>query len=55
MVPLREMIEHAVPVVVPNSLSQFPVDQSTVIESAADDSSFSNIYIESIDEQFLVH
>lgn len=56
VVPLREMIEHALPVAIPNSLSQYPVGESSSAKSSTDigDSSFSNIYIHSIDEQFIV-
>uniref|UniRef100_A0A915C076 Serine/threonine-protein kinase ATR n=2 Tax=Parascaris univalens TaxID=6257 RepID=A0A915C076_PARUN len=56
VVPLREMIEHALPVAIPNSLSQYPVGESSSTKSSTSigNSSFSNIYIHSIDEQFIV-
>ncbi|VDK19979.1 unnamed protein product [Anisakis simplex] len=63
VVPLRDMIEHALPVIIPNSLSQYPVgDPSASVhkfgshsdDSASSSSSFTNIYIHSIDEEFIV-
>lgn len=54
MVPLREMIEHAIPMAVPNSLSQFPVGESPTRGVSDSVPSFSDIFIESIDEEYLV-
>ncbi|KHN81046.1 Serine/threonine-protein kinase ATR [Toxocara canis] len=56
VVPLREMIEHALPVPIPNSLSQYPVGETPTEKQDTDigDPSFSNIYIDSIEEQFIV-
>lgn len=52
--PIREMIEHGNPVAVPNSLSQFPVNQSYAYEPEYEESVFSNIYIEDFEEEFTV-
>uniref|UniRef100_A0A0N5AZ30 Serine/threonine-protein kinase ATR n=1 Tax=Syphacia muris TaxID=451379 RepID=A0A0N5AZ30_9BILA len=54
VVPLREMIEHVMPVAVPNSLSQFAFDLSATNDDGLNESSFRNVYIECIDEEYIV-
>uniref|UniRef100_A0A183D684 Ovule protein n=1 Tax=Gongylonema pulchrum TaxID=637853 RepID=A0A183D684_9BILA len=53
VVPIREMIEHAVPSSVLNTLSQFsePRTEKTVPFASK---TFDSIYIHSIDEEFIV-
>ncbi|MFH4978541.1 hypothetical protein AB6A40_005250 [Gnathostoma spinigerum] len=52
VIPLREMIEHAIPTPVPLSLSQFHRGISS--SNYHHDDSFKNIYIQSVEEKFLV-
>uniref|UniRef100_A0A158Q3S9 Serine/threonine-protein kinase ATR n=1 Tax=Dracunculus medinensis TaxID=318479 RepID=A0A158Q3S9_DRAME len=54
IVPLCEMLQHAVPIEIPNSLSQFPVSAPPDKFKKPFDDSFANVYIHQIDEEFVV-